>query len=55
VPPDVAAAPAVVVTLADDGDDPREAGDLARLADRGAAVAAASWYLPGGSRPARLS
>ena len=45
-----AAAPVVVVTMADGCDDPRQIDDLARLVDRGVAVAAASRYMPGGQQ-----
>ena len=45
---DAAAAPVAVVTMADGCDDPRQIDDLARLVDRGVAVAAASRYMPGG-------
>jgi dolichol-phosphate mannosyltransferase len=47
---DVAAAPVAVVTMADGCDDPRQIEDLARLVDRGVAVAAASRYMAGGQR-----
>jgi dolichol-phosphate mannosyltransferase len=47
---DVAAAPVAVVTMADGCDDPRQIDDLARLVDRGVAVAAASRYMPGGQQ-----
>jgi dolichol-phosphate mannosyltransferase len=47
---DAAAAPVVVVTMADGCDDPRQIDDLARLVDRGVAVAAASRYMPGGQQ-----
>jgi glycosyltransferase involved in cell wall biosynthesis len=47
---DSAAAPVVVVTMADGCDDPRQIDDLARLVDRGVAVAAASRYMPGGQQ-----
>src|SRR5580704_19034538 len=47
---DVAAAPVTVVTMADGCDDPRQIDDLARLVDRGVAVAAASRYMPGGQQ-----
>lgn len=47
---DAAAAPIVVVTMADGCDDPRQIDDLARLVDRGVAVAAASRYMPGGQQ-----
>jgi glycosyltransferase involved in cell wall biosynthesis len=45
-----AAAPVAVVTMADGCDDPRQIDDLARLVDRGVAVAAASRYMPGGAQ-----
>ncbi len=45
-----AAAPVAVVTMADGCDDPRQIDDLARLVDRGVAVAAASRYMPGGQQ-----
>jgi dolichol-phosphate mannosyltransferase len=45
---DAAAAPVTVVTMADGCDDPRQVGELIRLVERGAAVAAASRYMPGG-------
>jgi dolichol-phosphate mannosyltransferase len=47
---DEAAAPVAVVTMADGCDDPRQIDDLARLVDRGVAVAAASRYMPGGQQ-----
>jgi len=47
---DVAAAPVVVVTMADGSDDPRQIDELARLVDRGVVVAAASRYMPGGQQ-----
>jgi dolichol-phosphate mannosyltransferase len=47
---DSAAAPVVVVTMADGCDDPRQIDDLARLVDRGVAVAAASRYMAGGQQ-----
>ncbi|HEY6790276.1 MAG TPA: glycosyltransferase family 2 protein [Trebonia sp.] len=47
---DVAAAPVAVVTMADGCDDPRQIEELARLVDRGVAVAAASRYMAGGQR-----
>jgi hypothetical protein len=47
---DVAAAPVAVVTMADGCDDPRQIDDLARLVDRGVAVAAASRYMAGGQQ-----
>jgi dolichol-phosphate mannosyltransferase len=45
-----AAAPVAVVTMADGCDDPRQIDDLARLVDRGVAVAVASRYMPGGQQ-----
>ena len=45
-----AAAPVAVVTMADGCDAPRQIDDLARLVDRGVAVAAASRYMPGGQQ-----
>jgi dolichol-phosphate mannosyltransferase len=47
---EAAAAPVAVVTMADGCDDPRQIDDLARLVDRGVAVAAASRYMPGGQQ-----
>jgi dolichol-phosphate mannosyltransferase len=47
---DAAAAPVAVVTMADGCDDPRQIDDLARLVDRGVAIAAASRYMPGGQQ-----
>jgi dolichol-phosphate mannosyltransferase len=47
---DRAAAPVVVVTMADGSDDPRQIDDLTRLVERGVAVAAASRYAPGGQQ-----
>jgi dolichol-phosphate mannosyltransferase len=47
---DAAAAPVAVVTMADGCDDPRQIDDLARLVDRGVAVAAASRYMAGGQQ-----
>jgi dolichol-phosphate mannosyltransferase len=47
---DAAAAPVTVVTMADGCDDPRQIDDLARLVDRGVAIAAASRYMPGGQQ-----
>ena len=41
---------AVVVTMSDGSDDPRQIDDLARLIDRGDVVAAASRYSPGGQQ-----
>ena len=45
---DAAAAPVVVVTMADGCDDARQIHDLVRLVERGVAVAAASRYMPNG-------
>ena len=45
-----AAAPVAVVTMADGCDDPRQIDDLARLVDRGVAIAVASRYMPGGQQ-----
>jgi dolichol-phosphate mannosyltransferase len=45
-----AAAPVAVVTMADGCDDPRQIDELARLVDRGVAVAAASRYMAGGQQ-----
>lgn len=47
---DHAAAPVAVVTMADGCDDPRQIDELARLVERGVAVAAASRYMPGGQQ-----
>lgn len=47
---DAAASPVVVVTMADGSDDPRQIDSLARLVDRGVAVAAASRYTAGGQQ-----
>lgn len=47
---DAAVAPVVVVTMADGCDDPRQIDELARLVDRGVAIAAASRYMPGGQQ-----
>jgi len=47
---DEAASPVTVVTMADGSDDPRQIDDLARLVERGVAVAAASRYMPGGQQ-----
>ena len=41
---------AVVITMADGSDDPRQIDDLARLVDRGVVVAAASRYSSGGQQ-----
>lgn len=45
-----AKSPAAVVTMADGCDDPRQIDILARLVERGVAVAAASRYMPGGQQ-----
>jgi dolichol-phosphate mannosyltransferase len=45
-----AAASVAVVTMADGCDDPRQIDELARLVDRGVAVAVASRYMPGGQQ-----
>lgn len=45
---DHAAGDVVVVTMADESDDPRQIDDLAALVRAGAVVAAASRYAPGG-------
>ena len=45
-----AEAPVVVVTMADGCDDPRQIDELTALVERGAAVAAASRYMPGGQQ-----
>jgi len=45
-----AAAEVAVVTMADGCDDPRQIDDLARLVERGVAVAAASRYMAGGQQ-----
>lgn len=47
---DAARAPVAAVTMADGCDDPRQIDDLARLVERGVAVAAASRYMPGGQQ-----
>ncbi|MBV9092676.1 MAG: glycosyltransferase family 2 protein [Streptosporangiaceae bacterium] len=47
---DAAAAPVTVVTMADGCDDARQIDELARLVERGVAVAAASRYMPGGQQ-----
>ena len=47
---DAAAAPVVVVTMADGSDDPRQIDDLTRLVERGVVIAAASRYMPGGQQ-----
>ena len=45
-----AAAPVVIVTMADGSDDPRQIDELTRLVERGVVVAAASRYMPGGQQ-----
>jgi dolichol-phosphate mannosyltransferase len=45
-----AVAPVVVVTMADGCDDPLQIDELARLVEKGVAVAAASRYMPGGKQ-----
>jgi glycosyltransferase involved in cell wall biosynthesis len=45
-----AAAPVLVVTMADGSDDPRQIDDLVRLVERGVVVAAASRYMAGGQQ-----
>ncbi len=47
---DSSAAAVAVVTMADGCDDPRQIDDLARLVERGVAVACASRYMPGGQQ-----
>jgi dolichol-phosphate mannosyltransferase len=47
---DEARSAVTVVTMADGSDDPRQIDDLARLVERGVAVAAASRYMPGGQQ-----
>jgi dolichol-phosphate mannosyltransferase len=47
---DAAAAPVAVVTMADGCDDARQIDELARLVERGVAVAAASRYMAGGQQ-----
>lgn len=47
---DEACSAVTVVTMADGSDDPRQIDDLARLVERGVAVAAASRYMPGGQQ-----
>ncbi|NUP53487.1 MAG: glycosyltransferase family 2 protein [Catenulispora sp.] len=47
---DAARSPAAVVTMADGCDDPRQIDELARLVERGVAVAAASRYMAGGQQ-----
>jgi dolichol-phosphate mannosyltransferase len=45
-----AAAPCVVVTMADGSDDPLVIDGLVRLVERGCVIAAASRYMPGGQQ-----
>lgn len=47
---DTAAAPTVVVTMADGSDDPRQIDELAVLVERGVVVAAGSRYMAGGQQ-----
>ncbi len=47
---DRAAAAAIVVTMADGSDDPRQIDDLVRLVERGVVVACASRYMSGGQQ-----
>ena len=47
---DAARADVLVVTMADGSDDSRQIDDLARLVERGVAVAAASRYMAGGQQ-----
>ncbi|MGC5169261.1 glycosyltransferase family 2 protein [Micromonospora sp. DT81.3] len=47
---DVAAAPTVVVTMADGSDDPRQIDALTELVERGVVVAAGSRYMAGGQQ-----
>jgi dolichol-phosphate mannosyltransferase len=47
---DSAAAPVVVVTMADGSDDPTQIDVLTQLVERGVVVAAASRYMPGGQQ-----
>ena len=47
---DAAEAPVAVVTMADGCDDARQIDELARLVERGVAVAAASRYMAGGQQ-----
>ncbi|HEV2371433.1 MAG TPA: glycosyltransferase [Streptosporangiaceae bacterium] len=47
---DASQAPVAVVTMADGCDDARQIDDLARLVERGVAVAAASRYMAGGQQ-----
>jgi dolichol-phosphate mannosyltransferase len=47
---DAAGGPAVVVTMADGSDDPRQIDDLVRLVERGVVIACASRYMSGGQQ-----
>ena len=47
---DSAKAACAVVTMADGCDDPRQIDELTRLVERGVVVAAASRYMPGGTK-----
>jgi dolichol-phosphate mannosyltransferase len=47
---DRAAGTAVVVTMADGSDDPRQIDDLVRLVERGVVIAAASRFMSGGQQ-----
>ena len=47
---DRAAATAILVTMADGSDDPRQIDELARLVERGVVVACASRYMSGGQQ-----
>lgn len=47
---DAAAAPTVVVTMADGSDDPRQIDELTVLVERGVVVAAGSRYMAGGQQ-----
>ena len=52
---DAARAEVIVVTMADGCDDSRQIDDLARLVERGVAVAAASRYMAGGQQVGGLN
>ncbi len=45
-----AKAPAIVITMADGSDDPKNIDELVLLVERGVAIAAASRYMPGGQQ-----
>lgn len=47
---DHAAAPVVVVTMADGSDDPEQIDELCKLVERGVVIAAASRYMSGGQQ-----